>query len=280
MSLLVVRAPLGSVRIEVAEPGLAASFERLWLPALGGGGAPLRNYRLDASGEAWSDDRRLEFEGSLLERAAALQAHILADFVELHGSGSDSNSPPNNTLLHAAGFVLAGRLFVLVGDSGAGKSSFSREALRRGAEYLSDDVLMVGAGQMHGMARTVQFDGCERSAVPEHFRDCELVPWARPRSWGLPPLDDFVIPIWPGPHATRESFSLGEGAVVVRLRHCSTCEVAAVNELSSLERLAELHGASFSVGRDYDGSLGYGPTFEVAWTEPSASWDELLRRLA
>jgi len=46
-------------------------------------------------------------------------------------------------LLHAAGIVLEGRGFVLVGPEGSGKTTFSRLARDAGATILSDDVVVV-----------------------------------------------------------------------------------------------------------------------------------------
>ena len=46
-------------------------------------------------------------------------------------------------LLHAAGIVLDGRAFVLVGAEGAGKSTWARLAAEAGATVLSDDVVLL-----------------------------------------------------------------------------------------------------------------------------------------
>jgi hypothetical protein len=46
-------------------------------------------------------------------------------------------------LLHAAGIVLDGRAFVLVGRAGSGKSTWARLAAGAGATVLSDDLVML-----------------------------------------------------------------------------------------------------------------------------------------
>jgi len=46
-------------------------------------------------------------------------------------------------LLHAAGLVVDGRAFVLVGPEGSGKSSFARLGAAAGARVLSDDVVVL-----------------------------------------------------------------------------------------------------------------------------------------
>ena len=49
-------------------------------------------------------------------------------------------------LLHAAGIVLEGRAFVLVGPEGSGKTTWAALARSAGARVLSDDIVLVEAG--------------------------------------------------------------------------------------------------------------------------------------
>ena len=46
-------------------------------------------------------------------------------------------------LLHAAGIVLDGRAFLLIGPEGAGKSTWARTAREGGAQVISDDAVLV-----------------------------------------------------------------------------------------------------------------------------------------
>lgn len=75
-------------------------------------------------------------------------------------------------VLHAAGIVLDGRAFLLVGAEGAGKSTWSRLAREGGATVLSDDIVLVREG----------LDGFEALSSP--FRAPELGP-APPGRWPL-----------------------------------------------------------------------------------------------
>jgi hypothetical protein len=75
-------------------------------------------------------------------------------------------------LLHAAGLVLDGRAFVLVGGAGAGKSTWAGLGERAGGRVLSDDlVLLDGAG-----------DGLEALGSP--FRSTHRAEY-RPGRWPL-----------------------------------------------------------------------------------------------
>lgn len=49
-------------------------------------------------------------------------------------------------LVHAAGIVVDGRAFLLVGPEGAGKSTFARAARQAGARVVSDDAVLVDGG--------------------------------------------------------------------------------------------------------------------------------------
>jgi hypothetical protein len=51
----------------------------------------------------------------------------------------------HGALLHAAGIVLDGRAFLLVGPEGAGKSTFAQAARQGGARVISDDTVVLDA---------------------------------------------------------------------------------------------------------------------------------------
>ena len=57
-------------------------------------------------------------------------------------------------LLHAAGIVLGGRAFVLVGGEGTGKTTWAKHAQAAGAEVLGDDLVLVdrSAGTWEALA--------------------------------------------------------------------------------------------------------------------------------
>lgn len=63
------------------------------------------------------------------------------------------------TPVHAAGVSLGGRALLLVGDSGAGKSSSALELVRRGAGYLGDEqVFLDHELAAAGLPRGIQLD--------------------------------------------------------------------------------------------------------------------------
>ena len=57
-----------------------------------------------------------------------------------------------------ADFAVPPGVTVLFGPSGAGKSSLCLAAVRRGARYLSDDILTTNGREVLGVARSIQFD--------------------------------------------------------------------------------------------------------------------------
>jgi hypothetical protein len=69
-------------------------------------------------------------------------------------------------LLHAAGVVLDGRAFLLVGAEGAGKSTWSQLAHEAGATVLSDDVVLVQEGRTGFDALASPFRPPEFGPVP------------------------------------------------------------------------------------------------------------------
>ena len=102
--------------------------------------------------------------------------HAALGFVlDRHGGG----------ILHAAGIVLEGRAFVLIGAEGAGKTTFARVAAEAGVPVLSDDQVVVVT------------DGgrCEAVGAPIRHRD---FPGAGRGRW---PVASFLLPFH-GPSAS------------------------------------------------------------------------------
>jgi hypothetical protein len=162
--------------------------------------APLTPGRQMAAGSRASRDaagvRLARNEGGVSIDAAAGRAHVrlasgddgrriwglvnlvnaaLGFALERHGGG----------LLHAAGIVLAGRAFVLVGAEGAGKTTFARVAAGAGLPVLSDDqVVVVASGGR-----------CDAVAAPIRHRD---FPGPGPGRW---PIAAFLLPVHGAPSA-------------------------------------------------------------------------------
>jgi hypothetical protein len=78
-------------------------------------------------------------------------------------------------LLHAAGLVVEGRAFLLVGGEGSGKSTWARLGESRGARVLSDDLVLVDGS------------GSELEALGAPFRSTHVADY-RPGRWPLAAL--------------------------------------------------------------------------------------------
>jgi len=78
-------------------------------------------------------------------------------------------------LIHAALLALGKRPVLLLGRSGAGKSSCARAALRRGWRYGSDELVRYHATGLNGVPRSVQFDPIdEAEPTPPYVADCDV----------------------------------------------------------------------------------------------------------
>jgi hypothetical protein len=148
-------------------------------------------------------------------------------------------------LLHAAGIVLDGRAFLLVGAEGAGKSTWSQLAQSAGATVLSDDVVLVHQGR-------TGFD-----ALASPFRAPELDP-APPGRWPIAALLGSM-------HALAPSLK-EDPPLIVKARLAANVPYA-VDGLDRHEALA----------RVLDRLAGGIPNRTLAFA-PDASFVELLRR--
>jgi hypothetical protein len=80
---------------------------------------------------------------------------------------------PAGWLLHAAALWLDDGAVVLAGPSGAGKTTLTLALLRRGARYLTEEVVLLGAdGQVRGLARPIHLPAGDprRAQVPSAWR--------------------------------------------------------------------------------------------------------------
>ena len=147
-------------------------------------------------------------------------------------------------ILHAAGIVVDGRAFVLIGAEGAGKTTFARAAAEAGVPVLSDDqVLVVTDGGR-----------CEAVAAPIRNRD---FPGPGRGRW---PVASFLLPV----HGPKPSL-----APVPRIEVSSRL---AANRLY----VASTPGASFGPGDALDRLSEGAPARKLTFA-PDASFLELLR---
>jgi len=142
---------------------------------------------------------------------------------------------PEAVFVHAAGVRIGGRLVLLVGGPGSGKSTLTALLLRRGHPMLGDDVVRFAAGDLsfHAVPRSLKLDpdalaamgmGDVTSQGPETGTFLAagalytspavlLAAWdaGRGRAWGVVLLGD-------APHAGPASLERhGEGGAAVRL---------------------------------------------------------------
>jgi hypothetical protein len=184
--------------------------------------------------------------------------------------------PAQRDVVHLhAGCALLGRWGLLFcGSSGAGKSTFSRQAVQAGAHYLTDDCLLIYAGYASGIARTIQFDGLDpHEPVPAHLADCDLETYL-----SMNEKDEYRrVPLWRSSFPCRAGVPLAEITwVVVGLERGA---LDSVTPQTSLERLATLHAATVTVGQSYQDQLGFGPTYSLTWKDPSAAFALLVAQL-
>lgn len=254
------------VAIEAARGGdVLSALHAAWRPALRPRHPdPQRHYVVESSGQVALNGAPWRGDQELSALVPQLELDILRAVVTQHAS---------SVILHAGAVVYGQRLLLFVGESGAGKTSFTREALRRGASYLSDDLVIITDKTARGLARTVQFDPLPRSdPIPSYLLDCDCESYQvgderKPTR----------VPLWIADHVTLEAFQPARGnTVVVGLQRA---EKATLLEGSELDRYRFLHAASLVSGRTYDGCLGNGPTWAVSWTDPAREFETLLKSL-
>ena len=176
--------------------------------------------------------------------------------------------------LHA-GCVLFDKFACLfVGDSGAGKSTFTKLAVKHGARYLSDDSILIERGMAHGLARTIQFDAIDLAEpVPSYHLDCDLTTYRASLTGDLS-MSSWVVPLYHGAFQAVEGLATHRYPWVVAA--ISQDVTNSVEALSSIERLATLHSATITIGLDYTDQLGFAPTFAVKWADPETAFTQLL----
>ncbi len=254
---------LGSaISLEIESPSLGVAAARAWRPAL-----------IDAAGSAEflyeiGQDESLRLNGEpflghpdIVGALPRLEWDFLSRAIQRH---------ERSLVLHAGAVVFAGWLVLLVGESGAGKSTFTRLLLQRGASYLSDDMVAFDGGEVRGVRRTVQFDPLPVSeAVPPWLVDCDLTSYAVNSG-----AKAARVPLWTTDHAVSKSHQSSPGrTVVVRLERAAT---PSFGRLDALARVAALHGAALKTARAYDGRLDPGPAFGLTWREPEEDARALL----
>lgn len=176
--------------------------------------------------------------------------------------------------LHAGCVIYAGTPILFVTESGGGKSSLTCAAVRAGALYITDDLLLVEGKTLSGLARAIRFKQIPAAAParPPYLdeMDCESFVWERRG-------EKFITPIWTGPCPSLHEFDASNSpCVVVRVSRGKN----QLSKLSEVERLVTLHEAAILRNGEYDGSLGPGPTYHLSWEEPTKAFALLAKELA
>jgi hypothetical protein len=170
-------------------------------------------------------------------------------------------------MMHAGAVMRAGKGYLFVGTSGAGKSSLCLEAVRRGYRYLSDECLVTDGTTVWGIPRAIQFDPPDA-----------LEPFPR---WLASASLDFTTyasssrdyrylrPLHvPGIERTDETGSARD-LTVVALHHG---EVDSIKRLSGLEALTAILEAAFLPVVDVDlGRLAKGGGYSLTWSDPASA---------
>lgn len=172
------------------------------------------------------------------------------------------------------GCVLIGRRPILFcAPSGGGKSTITREALVRGATYVTDDLLTVRGGLLSGLARSIRFKDVAESETASHpyLANMDVTSYR-----AVVRGEERIVPLWWGGGEVCHGFSLSdfEPPVVVRVSRGPDH----VQHLSSLERSVCLHECAIASRGEYDGFLGSGPSYALSWTDPSCAYEQLLER--
>ena len=150
----------GRTRVDVVcPPGTANILRAVWAPATASivPTEAHETWRCSPSSEAWALEtprgrRRARTQSEL---AAVVESELISQLTLWH---------PSDSLLHGAFFELGGLPFVVLGESGAGKSSLSLEAVRRGATYHSDEIVITDGARVWGVGRSLVYDLCAPDA--------------------------------------------------------------------------------------------------------------------
>jgi hypothetical protein len=146
-----------------------------------------------------------------------------------------TTSVPPGWFLHAGAIEPAGRAghvrraIVLVGASGAGKSTMTLALVARGARYVSDELVLIDDAGVSGLARPIGFDPPFTRALPAGFRRLE-----HPAPEPIPGGGRAVMVHPPAASIVRGPIELG---AIVALRH-APAEAPSLTRLAARDALA------------------------------------------
>ncbi len=253
------------LRIECPSSDVIREISTIWSPAvLRNEGEPDRRIRVDEAERIWVDGAPAPETEERRGLTARLHWFLVADYLRMRA---------NLVHLHMGGIVWGGSLVCLVGASGAGKSTMTLQAVRAGAGYMSDDCLLLAQGLVFSMGRAVHFSPLKWPAeVPSYLDGFDLTSFRYHKD-----TQTRVVPLWVGDYEAIQSRPVRTSSVVVV--QIARGESDAIEELDSVERLRTIHEAVITSGREYEGELGFGPTYRLTWKHPQAAFALLRSRL-
>ncbi len=227
----------------------------------------VRRYRVEDDGGVWTEGDQLGRWSDPACCALAIEADVAGSLPTFHGDA---------WMLHAACVVYEGDLLFFVGDSGVGKSTLCSESLRRGATYVSDDVLFFDEISVSGFARTLRLAEVYGSSDAHYLTSFDVNACRAVRADGT----IVSVPLWANGHPTLERVMLAEHrSHVVMPQHAAANSVSRASEL---ERIRALHVATFRNADPIPAvtqHLGCGSAWTVRWQDPNSAFDELWGRI-
>ena len=183
----------------------------------------------------------------------------------------DELRAPHELSLHAGALERRGRPLLLLGASGAGKSSLCLAGVRRGYGYLTDDLVISDGNSLWGVARAIQFD----RVGPQGSADGTPPPWLgglEMRPLGASPIDGAQPFTLPSSGDWRDRLEARDFTFVAAKRAPHT----AVRVLSPVEALTTLLEAAYAPPPfDLGPWLANAISVELLWRTPEEGLDAL-----
>jgi len=174
--------------------------------------------------------------------------------------------------LHAAGVVAGETTWLLLGRSGAGKSSLARAAVQRGLSYFSDEIVLCDGRALWGVPRAVQFAPLADGAAPPPWLGSVDVASYRLR---VSQDREGCMPLWLPPRVQLAAAPRPvAGARVIALERAERNELT---PLSALELLAAIHEGAYRPPAFDLGCLLHGAgSGRLRWSDPAGALAALL----
>jgi hypothetical protein len=199
------------------------------------------------------------------ERVAPMvEAFLYASFLRWH---------PNDTILHAATIVREGRPIVLLGRSGAGKSSVALEAAGAGWGYVTDELTLVDGPKLRGIPRTIQFHlSTVAASLPARLANLDTESYRvldESGAWCSQPLFS-----WQELRVVRGVLPASRALVFALAGQADATETSPI---SPAEVLAEMIRERRGEWGDLGHLVGEGRAYRLSWREPREALEAIAR---